>query len=532
MLRKRFLAVTAVALLLGAAASPPSVGQTLRIAMTASDIPTTTGIPNNGGEGFRFLGFPAFDGLIDWDFTRPDQIAGLTPGLAASWKIDESDHTRWVFSLRDGVKFHDGSALTADAVMWNLDRFYNEKSPQFDAPASAIVRSFVNMLDRYQKIDDRTIAIYTKSPFSFFPYTVPTMLMVSPTQWEKTGRSWTEFAKAPSGTGPFRITKVVQGQSVEMSRNESYWDKDRIPKLTKLIVIPMPEATTRLAALRSGQVDWIEVPPPDAIPSLKAAGFQISLWPYPHVWPYIFNVGEGSAFHDRRVRMALNYAIDRDELVKFLNGTATPAYGLYPPENPYFGKPEQRYGHDPEKAKALLAEAGYGPNHPLEAKVMISTSGSGQMVPLPMNEILQQQVQTVGFKLDFDVVDWGTMLVVKRTAPSAPVAHGVDALNNSLGFSDPVSMFRYFSTTSFSPNGINWGHYADPRVDGLLAQAQQSFDSEQQIELLAQAHAIVVDEAAWAFIVHDLNPRAMSSKVKGFQPAQSWYQDFTRVTVE
>jgi peptide/nickel transport system substrate-binding protein len=108
------------------------------------------------------------------------------------------------------------------------------------------------------------------------------------------------------------------------------------------------------------------------------------------------------------------------------------------------------------------------------------------------------------------------MLVVERTDPSAAVAHGVDALNNSLGFADPASMFRYFSKTSFSPNGINWGHYADPRVDGLLMQAQQSFDSEQKIELLAQAHAIVVDEAAWTFIVHDLNPRAMSPRSKAF----------------
>src|SRR6266853_5378924 len=137
--------VVATALLLSLAASAPSFGQTLRIAMTAADIPTTSGIPNNGGEGYRFLGFPAFDGLIDWDFTHTDQIAGLTPGLAASWKIDDSDHTRWVFSLREGVKFHDGSEVTADAVIWNLDRLYNEKSLQFDAPASAIVRSFVNM---------------------------------------------------------------------------------------------------------------------------------------------------------------------------------------------------------------------------------------------------------------------------------------------------------------------------------------------------------------------------------------------------
>jgi peptide/nickel transport system substrate-binding protein len=522
----------AAAALLAVVIALPSFGQTLRIAMTASDTPTTTGIPNNGGEGYRFCGFPAFDGLINWDFTHPDRIADITPGLASEWKIDDSDHTRWIFTLRDGVKFHDGTDLTVDAVIWNLQRVYDEKSPQFDAAGSAIVRSFVNMLDRWQKIDDRHLAIYTKTPFSFFPYMIPSLLMVSPTAWEKAGRNWAEFGKTPAGTGPFKITKVVPGQLVEMSRNQGYWDKTRIPKLAKMVLIPMPEATTRLAALRSGQVDWIEVPPPDAIPSLKAAGFQISLWPYPHVWPYIFNMTSGSVFHDKRLRQALNYAIDRDAIVKFLNGTAKPAVGVYPPGNPYFGNPEQRYSYNPDKAKALLKEAGYGPDHPVKAKVMISTSGSGQMLPLPMNEIIQQTVQPLGFDLDFDVVDWGTMLVVKRNAPTAAVAHGVDALNNSLGFTDPASMFRYFSTTSFSPNGINWGHYSEPRVQDLLNRAQESFDIEQQTDLLAKAHAIVVDDAAWAFIVHDLNPRAMSPRVKNFQPAQSWYQDFTKVTVE
>jgi len=219
--RARRLAAVAAAVLF-AAATPPSFGQTLRIAMTASDTPTTTGIPNNGGEGFRFCGFPAFDGLIDWDFTHPERIAGLTPGLASEWKIDDGDHTRWVF--------HDGTDVTVDAVGWNLQRFFDDKSPQFDAAASAIVRSFVNMVDHWQKIDETHLAIYTKAPFSFFPYMVPTMLIVSPAQWEKAGRNWAEFGKAPAGTGPFKITKVVPGQSVEMSRNEGYWDKARIPQ--------------------------------------------------------------------------------------------------------------------------------------------------------------------------------------------------------------------------------------------------------------------------------------------------------------
>jgi peptide/nickel transport system substrate-binding protein len=145
---------------------------------------------------------------------------------------------------------------------------------------------------------------------------------------------------------------------------------------------------------------------------------------------------------------------------------------------------------------------------------------------------LQQQLKPLGFDLEFDVVEWGTMLIAKRSAPDAPASHNDDALNNSLGFSDPSVMPRYFSKASFAPNGINWGHFHDDRVEELLTKAQEAFDTAERDRLLAQAHAIVVDEAPWLFIVHDLNPRALSPKVKGFQPAQSWYQDFTQLTVE
>ena len=192
----------------------------------------------------------------------------------------------------------------------------------------------------------------TKYPFSFLPYILTRLLIASPTQWEAVGKKWSEFAKSPSGTGPFKITKVVLGQYAEMSRNEAYWDKARIPKLDKMVVYPMPEATTRVAALRSGQVDWIEVPPPDSIPSLKQAGLQISLWPYPHTYPYALNCMDSSPFKDVRVRQALNYAIDREGMCKMLNGTAIPATGLYPPEgDPIFGKPKNHYTYDPERRR-------------------------------------------------------------------------------------------------------------------------------------------------------------------------------------
>jgi peptide/nickel transport system substrate-binding protein len=476
--RARRLAAVAAAVLF-AAATPPSFGQTLRIAMTASDTPTTTGIPNNGGEGFRFCGFPAFDGLIDWDFTHPERIAGLTPGLASEWKIDDGDHTRWVF--------HDGTDMTVDAVGWKLQRFFDDKSPQFDAAASAIVRSFVNMVDHWQKTDETHLAIYTKAPFSFFPYMVPTMLIVSPAQWEKAGRNWAEFGKAPAGTGPFKITKVVPGQSVEMSRNEGYWDKARIPKLAKMILIPMPEATTRLTT-------------------------------------------GNSPFRDKRVRQAANFAIDRDGLVNLLNGTAEPASGLYPENHPIFGKPANHYVFDLGKSKALLKEAGY--SGPVKAKIMISTSGSGQMLPLPMNEYLQQSMKEAGFDIDFEVVEWGSMLVAVRSPPDAPAGKGVDAINCRLSYIDPSSLHRYHHTASFSPANWNWGHFTNPKIDELLAKAQETFVPAERDTVLASAHELIVDEAPWVWFVHDLNPRAMSAKVKGFRPAQSWFQDFTGVYMD
>jgi ABC-type transport system substrate-binding protein len=511
----------------GMAATP----QVLRIGMTAADLPTTHGIPNNGGEGFRFLGYPAYDSVINWDFTHTDKLAGITPGLFTAWAVDPKNPLRWICEVRQGVKFHDGSDCNADAIIFTFGRIFDDKSPQYDPPAAPIVRATVSMIDKYEKADDKTIIITTKYPFSFLPYLLTRILVVSPVQWAAVGKNWAAYGAKPSGTGPFKITKVVLGQYAEMTRNDDYWDKTRIPKLEKMIVYPMPEATTRVAALRSGQVDWIEVPPPDSIPSLKAAGLQISIWPYPHTYPYLLSCLDDSPFKDVRVRQAINYAVDRQGLCDLLNGTAKPAAGLYPPEDPLFGKPVNHYKYDPDKAKALLKDAGYGPDKPVKAKIMISTSGSGQMVPLPMNEFMQQNFKAVGMDIDFDVVEWGTMLVAVRSDPTAGPSHGDQGINISLSFTDPSSMFRYYSNQSFSPVNYNWGHWNDPAVSDLLAKAQANFDEAEQNKLLADAHGQIVDGAPWLFIVHDLNPRALSKKVVGFKPAQSWYQDFTQISM-
>jgi peptide/nickel transport system substrate-binding protein len=299
------------------------------------------------------------------------------------------------------------------------------------------------------------------------------------------------------------------------------------------LLTPMPEATTRLAALRSGQVDWIEVPPPDAVPSLKQAGFEVVTGVYPHVWPWVFNLEKAdSPWRDVRVRQAANYCVDRDGLVKLLNGMAYPSVGFYTKSNPLFGKPKNAYAFDPPKSKALLKEAGFGPDKPVKAKIMISTSGSGQMLPLPMNEFLQQSMKQCGFDLSFEVVEWGAMLVAFRNSPGAQQALGSDAVNISLVSSDVSRMAAWFLSSNFPPNGANWGHWKNETFDGALLRIERSSDPKEIEEQTRRAHEQLVDDAPWLWIVHDGNPRAMTKKVKGFANAQSWFQDLTLIEMK
>jgi hypothetical protein len=196
----------------------PARGEVLRIAMTASDIPTTTGLPNNGFEGMRFLGYPIFEGLVLWDLSRADRPAGLRPGLAESYEQAADDKKTWVFHLRRGVKFHDGTPFNADAVIWNLDRYFKNDSPQFEPPAGGMTRARVPVMGSYRKIDDDTVAITTKEPASYFPYMAVYILFTSPASFEKAGHDWGRVATLPAaGTGPFRLTRVLPREIAELA---------------------------------------------------------------------------------------------------------------------------------------------------------------------------------------------------------------------------------------------------------------------------------------------------------------------------
>jgi len=254
---------------------------------------------------------------------------------------------------------------------------------------------------------------------------------------------------------------------------------------------------------------------------------------YPHVWPWLFNIGAtNSPVKDVRVRQALNYCIDRAGLVSLLNGTAEPSVGWLKPTDAGFGKPANAYGFDPPKGRTLLAQAGFGPQKPLALKVMISTSGSGQMLPLPMNEFLQQNLkEACGVQIDYDVVEWQVLLNASRQTPDSPALHGTMALNVSSPSSDVGVMARYFSSANFAPNGFNFEQWKDDQFDAALATLAEATDPATIDASFRAAHERLVDNPPWLFIVHDLNPRAMSRSVQGFVSAQSWFVDLTLVSL-
>lgn len=503
---------------------------TLRIAMTAGDIPTATGMPNNGFEGMRFLGYPVFESLVLWDLSKGDRPAGIKPGLATSWKQDPKDPSTWIFTLRKNVKFHDGTPFTADAFIWNMERYMNDKAKQFEPQAAGLTRARNPYMKSYRKIDATTVSVTTVRPLSYFPMLMVYPLMTSPAGFEKAG-SWPEYAKAPSGTGPFKLARWTPRQSAELEKNADYWDKTRVPKLDKIVLLPIPEANTRTAALRSGQVDWIEAPAPDAVPSLKQAGYVLSTNSYPHYWPWSLNATK-PPFNDVRVRQAINYCVDRDAVAKLVGGLAEPSVGYFSKKHPNFGKPTQQYKYDPAKAKQLLAAAGYAEGKRIPVKVMISTSGSGQMQPLPMNELLQQQVAACGFDVTFEVVEWGLVLNAWRGGAPGKDSRGVDGLNISSPSIDIATMARYLLSGNGGPNGANWGHFKSEAYDRIINRIETSSDQAALASGTTQAHQLIVDEAPYLFVVHDLNPVMYSKKVKGFVQAQSWFQDYTTVYME
>jgi peptide/nickel transport system substrate-binding protein len=484
----------------------------LRIGMTAADIPRTLGQPDQGFEGNRFTGLTMYDALTMWDLSSATKASVVIPGLATEWAVDDADKKKWTFKLRPGVTFHDGSPFNADAVVWNVEKVLKQDAPHFDPSQVGVTASRMPTLASARKIDDMTVELTTKEPDSFLPINLTNLFMASPAKWQKlfeaaegadakakSQAAWAAFARDASGTGPWKMAKFTPRERLELAKNENYWDKARVPKVDKMLLLPMPEANARTAALLSGQVDWIEAPAPDAVKEITQRGFVIQKNEQPHVWPWQFSRVEGSPWNDI---------------------------------HPWRGKPSFEIKYDKAAAQKLMQEAGFGPGKKLTVKTQTSASGSGQMLPLPMNEYLQQALAECYFDVQLDVIEWNTLFTNWRRGAKDPTANGANATNVTYAAMDPFfAMVRFLQSSMAPPVSNNWGFINNPKFDELVTKARQTFDPAARDAALAELHAASVDDAAFLYVAHDVGPRAMSPKVKGFVQPKSWFVDFSPVTM-
>ena len=518
----------------------------VRIGMTAADIPKTVGQPDQGFEGNRFTGNTMYEGLTTWDLSSADKASVMIPGLASEWGVDEADKTKWIFKLRPGVKFHDGSDFDADAVVWNVEKVLKQDAPHYDASQVGVTATRMPNLRSARAIDKMTVELTTAAPDALLSINLTNLYMASPAHWkklydaasaadpkEKAKQAWDAFSRNASGTGPWKMDKFVPRERLELVKNAAYWDAKRIPKVDRMALFPMPEANARTAALLSGQVEWIENPAPDALPQLKQRGFVLYQNEQPHVWPWQFSRIEGSPWNDIRVRKAANLCVDRNAMRDgLLGGLMVSATGTFEPGHPWRGNPKFQIKHDPAEARKLMTEAGFSAAKKLKVKTQTSASGSGQMLPLPMNEFVQQSLSECFFDVELDVIEWNTLFTNWRKGAKDESARGSHATNVTYAAMDPFfAMIRFLDSKMAPPTSNNWGFINDPEFDKLVAAVRVAFDPKERDKALAALHERSVDEAAFLWVAHDVGPRAMTPKIKNFVQPKSWFVDFSTMTM-
>ena len=461
-----------------------------------------------------------FEALVDEDLTTPSSEAAvpeIVPGLAESWDVSP-DGLVYTFHLRPGVTFHDGTALDAAAVEYNVRRMWDETSPQYSAKAAGQTNFIWTFVTDVQAPDPSTVVVTMSQPFSPFLRMLAqggngSTAIISPKALQEFGE---DIADHPVGTGPFRFEERVRGERISLLRNDDYWGT--APTLDGVVFRPIPDPSARVAALRSGDVDMISVPSPDSVASLVEAGFQLSEGTPPHVWYLSFNMKDRYT-GIKEVRQAINLAIDRKGMAEnLLAGTVNPAYDVQAPANAAYVERSAEYSRDVARARELLASVGLADG--FTTTLTTSVDGSGQITPAPMAEYIQQNLAEVGITVEIETQEWISYLGTWAQGAQ----DGVGMMQMSWGMTTPYWLYIATSSTLQAPNGPNVGYYSNPELDAVMSSAIQATDEETANDLWRQANDIVTADAALAPVVNDKAPYVLAPYVQGFVSAsEEWY---------
>jgi peptide/nickel transport system substrate-binding protein len=464
-----------------------------------------------------------FEGLLAEDLTRDDvAVPPILPKLAESWQVSPDSLTR-TFKLRQGVKFHDGTPFDAHAAVFSWERMYKRDAPHFYPRANSYTAYVAEYLTGAEALDAYTLKLTFSKPYAEWErMTLQSWgepLMISPAAVKKYGNE--KFADHPVGTGPFKFVENIPGDRIVLERFKDYWGSPA--NVDRLVFKRLDDPAARVAALRTGEVDFILAPPPDDVESLRREGFMVLQSDAPHVWYWHLNM-QDEHFKDVRVRQAVQMAIDKEKMAKeLLKGTAKAAWSMLPPACSAYNPDYKPYSYNPEKAKQLLTEAGY-PNG-FGTVFWTSTSGSGQMIPVPMAEWIQRDLAKVGIRVKLETFDWITYMA--KMFQGLRPGHG--AYQQSWGMTTNFWIDIITRSTRQPPKGVNVGWYANPKVDQLLDRGREETDEARRAAIYREVDRILMGEdAAFLPIVNDLNLVILNPKVKGFiNPPEEWFQLWT-----
>lgn len=463
-------------------------------------------LPNTGANTPVF--FPMYESLTQYD----PETGNLAPRLATKWE-NGPDELDWVFTLRSDVQDHDGNPVDAETIVWNLDR-------QAELGGSG---SFGQYYDSSEAIDATTVRVRSNEPLAIAPDIFGAVYIFSRTAYEEAGED--AFFQRPVATGPFAFVSRTVGQGISYRANENHWNAP--PGVENLEFSIVPELTTRVAQLRTGEVDLITgvtgpaVDEIESIDGLKLKEIQDASFLMLEAFDML---KADSPLHDPRVMQAANHAIDKDALINGLfQGRAKDApYGFMGPSTLGHVSDLEPYAYDPERARELLAEAGYPDG--IDLPEMYSLQLGQYPNSVAMIEALNNFLAEVGIRAPLASLDYGTYIANQRE-------QGIFGLN--VISSQNVPEIQQRLGTWVKSTGLH-SAYDFPELDALIEAAEHEFDPDAREGILQDITRFIHDWPMFVFTVNASAYFAQNEKVSDWPQsiASTYIDNLHQVTIQ
>lgn len=411
------------------------------------------------------------------------------------------DDTTWEVKLQEGVVFTNGEPFNADVVRYSLLRV---KKPELSSPATIYVRPIADV----QVVDDTTVRILTDGPAPVLPLYLTRIAMVPPAYVEEVGDD--AFGQNPIGTGPYKLVRWVKDDRVVLEANPDYWRG--APSLDQITFVSIPETATRMAALQTGEADLVTQVAVDQAPLLERAGITIAPTPGLRLMMIAITLdGEpgSTPLYDVRVRQALNYAVDKQAIVDDILGGYGKVLAGQALSSEYFGfnPAVEAYPYDPERARELLADAGYTDGQPLSITIY-----GPQGRYLRDSEVLQAiggQLREAGIDANVEILEWGLFI------------------NRLLAKDFETAAFWGASTVpdadawigAMLGSGAAYSVYTNPELDALVAEGARTVDRDARLAIYQQAAELIHEQAPFVFLYQQVDVYGVAPRVSGWTPS-------------